>query len=588
MFKVISAELKKIVAKPGIYILAVLLAVILVLGVFIYNPTSYSTTDNTYQNYSVIENYRRFVGTETSTNDGYKDEADNLVSTTISKIDNYEINGMTYNTYVNYLYREFIDRLDLYADYSPSRNPNLSVNDAEMESRRNGVLSSYRTLYYTVTNGYTYGSRGSYPIITTEQNSYDFNNVYSVSSTLLSTVTNDPANICEEFENQYLPTLRKCLNSFIYSNLNEGFKLNYTSTSSSTTKYSTLQARLSLILVEINNLYNEALNDNDGVNLNQDKINEMAELCNKYTATCYVYSQLVDYELMTRAFSLTSTTQQMNLLYLNQDSEYNANSNLIKYSYLFDNNKIDTDYAHPLTISVTSNTETNAYDYAYFILKLFSFVIIVYAVMAGCHSIAGEIKEGSMRYYAIRPVSRLSILFGKFLAILIMSIIMIIFSSIIAILVGGAVYSFESLEILTIFNGTTAITMHPICMILIYILSLIFEVMVYLSIAMFLSCLLKSDLLSVTILLVLYLINTLLPVFVTGVNSWLTYYPFSHISLYALFGSSIYANNSNFFYLLLGSKIYAGTGLTLTIVMIVLFVLVFNLLSGLIFRRKEL
>ena len=38
MFKIISAEFKKILSKPGIYILSLLLAVILVLGVFIYNP----------------------------------------------------------------------------------------------------------------------------------------------------------------------------------------------------------------------------------------------------------------------------------------------------------------------------------------------------------------------------------------------------------------------------------------------------------------------------------------------------------------------------------------------------------------------
>ena len=36
MFKVISAEIKKILSKPSIYILAIILAAILVLGVFIF------------------------------------------------------------------------------------------------------------------------------------------------------------------------------------------------------------------------------------------------------------------------------------------------------------------------------------------------------------------------------------------------------------------------------------------------------------------------------------------------------------------------------------------------------------------------
>ncbi len=586
MFKVVNAELKKIVSKPGIYILAILLAVILVLGVFIYNPSSYSTTDNTYQNLSVVSNYERFLGSATSTNDGYKDEADNALKSAITSLSYYKINGQSYESYIKYLYSDFIDKLNQYSDYSTSRNPNLNVDKTTLELYKSRVLSAYALLYETVTTGYNYGSNGAYPIITSTSNSYEFDSLYKSSYNFLSSNVNDPAPICDQFEDEYLPSLNKCLNNLKYPTLSDNFIASYSANEDS--KYSTLQLRLSNILNQIQELYEEALLDNETVNLNQNMINRMADLCNRYTNTCYNYVSLIKYELKSNAFSYTSTKEQMNLLYLSSESEYNVNSNLIKYKYLFVNDKLDTDYAHPLTIGVTSNIETNAYDYAYFILKLFSFLIIVYAVMAGCHTIAGEVKEGSMRYFAIRPVSRANILFGKFLAIMTMSIIMIIFSSIIAIAVGGAVYGFDSLTILTIFNGSTAITMHPFVMILIYILSLILEVMVYLSISMLLSCLLKSDLLSVTIMLVLYLINILLPMFAGGINSWLTYYPFSHISLYSLFGSTIYANTSNFYNILLGAKVYAGTNLGLTICVILLFIIIFNTLSAYVFKKKEL
>lgn len=105
---------------------------------------------------------------------------------------------------------------------------------------------------------------------------------------------------------------------------------------------------------------------------------------------------------------------------------------------------------------------------------------------------------------------------------------------------------------------------------------------------MLLSCLFKSDLFAVTLMIVLYLLNTLLPVFVTGANSWLTYYPFSHISLYSLFGSSIYAISNNFLNMLLGAKVYAGTNIGLTITVIVLFVVIINLLATVAFKKKEL
>ena len=209
-------------------------------------------------------------------------------------------------------------------------------------------------------------------------------------------------------------------------------------------------------------------------------------------------------------------------------------------------------------------------------------------MMTCCHSIAGEIKEGSMRYLAIRPVSRTNLYLGKWLSVITISSILMLFSSIIAVSVGGAVYGLSTLPILTIFNGTFAITMHPIVMILLYLLSMLIELLIYTAIAMLLSVLFKSDLLSVTLLISLYLINLLLPTFVHGPNSWLAFYPFSHISLYSLFGSSVYATNANFFNLLFGDKIYAGSHIALTLSIATLLILTLTTISIKLFKKKEL
>ena len=107
-------------------------------------------------------------------------------------------------------------------------------------------------------------------------------------------------------------------------------------------------------------------------------------------------------------------------------------------------------------------------------------------------------------------------------------------------------------------------------------------------IAMFFSALFKSDLMSVTILLVLYLLNTLMPIFIQGTNSWLAFYPFSHISLYSLFGSSVYATQSNFFNLVFGAKVYAGTSVALTFSVIALMFIIFSFFATRIFKHKEL
>ena len=105
---------------------------------------------------------------------------------------------------------------------------------------------------------------------------------------------------------------------------------------------------------------------------------------------------------------------------------------------------------------------------------------------------------------------------------------------------------------------------------------------------MLFSTLFKSDLFSVTLLLVIYVINIILPIFVQGANTWLAFYPFSHISLYSLFGSSVYAVSTNFYNLLLGAKVYTVTNIVLTLIITLSLIVLLNFLAKKHFKHKEL
>lgn len=578
MFRVISAELKKMVSKLGIYILAILLAIILVLGAFIYNPTIYSNSYITLTGNTVMEKYTYFIGEGSG---GIKLQTDTSVTDASNQILAYNVNGKSQEENIDDLYDNFMMYYNNYREAAYNDTPANVI-----ATYRANLVSALDNLNAAITTGVNNSSAGAYTILTTRTNYDRYTSTYESIKNLFSTNTSNIADICQEYENNYKIDFTSSIDAFIYPALSEELIKTYTVNEEGTKLYTEL-SRLDEINNSILSIYNDVRDgtkDDQSVSVMQ----ELEDLANLYVNTANTFVNLVNYELLSNAFSFVSTNEQMNLLYLDNDTQYNADTLLIRYNFLFDNNKTENDYAHPLTIGVTSNDEINAYDYAYFILRLFSFIIIVYAIMSACHAIAGEIKEGSMRYFAIRPVNRLTLYFGKFLAIVLMSLIMIIFSAIIAVCVGGAVYGFSSASILTIFNGTTAIVIHPIVMLIIYLVSLLLELIVYTSIAMLLSCLFKSDLLAVTIMLVLYLLNTLLPVFVTGANSWLTYYPFSHISLYSLFGSSIYAISNNFLNMLLGAKVYAGTNIGLTITVIVLFIAIINLLATVVFKKKEL
>lgn len=582
MFKIVSTEIKKIVSKPGIYILSLLLAIILVLGAFIYKPTVYKSSRFELLGDTYIEKYTDFCAGE---NAGQKAKSLSDLNAAIKSITDYTI---TYN-YDEYSQKEYINLLlknfdDNYYNYFNCQNDEST--QSIVNARRDDVVTSLTNLNTAIENALLNSQNGTYSLLTSKDNYKKYKETYKevLKWSKLNISVENLKNHFIEFENKYSENFYSAINNFKYPKLSESFITNYTINQAGS-RLNTLQARLNKIWNEITENYEIALNNSA---FNMREVDKMDVLANKYVETINTYTGLIKYELLTNAFSDLSTNEQLSTLHLSKHSEYNAKSHLERFDYMFKHNKSENDLGRPLTIGVTSNDSINAYDYAYFVLKIFSFVIIIYSIMAACHSIAGEIKEGSMRYLAIRPVSRTKMFFGKWLSILLMSTILIIFSTIIATCVGGAVYGFETNSILTIFNGTHAFTIHPLGMIAIYLVSMLLELIVYSIIAMMLSTIFKSDLVSTTILIVIYLLNILLPIFVQGSNTWLAFYPFSHISLYSLFGSALYAVPTNFFNLIFGAKVYAGTHIALTSSIILILTVIISFISVKVLKKKEL
>ncbi len=582
MNKIIRAELKKTVSKPGIYILAVLLALIMVLGVFIYKPTNQNQVETNFSGTTVLQLYQNDFGEGGVA--GLRAKADKQVEDAKNSIINYKIDNVSYSEKITQLKNQFETSFNAYNSYA---NLTVTVEEYVAQARKK-MLSDFKSLHDTIDEALNLSADGSYPVITTIENYDTFDENYNGAVTLLSTNTtnkNRINEICEEYKNSYKPQIEQCLDNLYFPTFGDEKTKQYTSNVEGT-KYNKFSTNLNQTLTEIQTLRNLAQSSQDE-NVSSENLEKMKGLINTYLNRCDTYANLIKYELLSNALNTAKSSDKGKLLYLNSTS-IDVNAMLIKYNYLFDHNKNMSDFANPLTIGVSSNEKTNGYDYAYFILKMFSFIIIAYAIMAGAHTIAGEIKEGTMRYLAIRPIKRTSIVLGKMFAIAIMSLILVVFSGIISVVVGGCIYGFGSATILTVFAGKYAITLHPISMIAIYLLSLMLEIMVYLSIAILFSCFIKSDILAVTILMAIYLVNILLPMFSTSSISWLAYYPFSHISLYSLFGSSILATSNNMFNLLLGAKVYSTTSFGLTIFMILFIVIVCNVIATQLFKRKEI
>lgn len=572
MNKVISAELKKMVSKPGIYILALVFAIILILGVLLYKPVVYEDTSIVLNGTSVTTKYADYTGNGVA-NAGIKAEANQLILDAQNAVNSYLYNGVNYISAINDAKTTLEQNIRDYKLLS-----NRSVDKSTQEKQRVKIVNNLEEINNITTSGLSLHTTYAYPIVSTKKNYDSFNEAYEEIIKLFRNEANlDISSICASYENNLKPSFYDAIYNFKFPELSSEFVANYTSGE----KFSTISTRLNKINQDIYTLYV------NGAPNNEENIIKIDELANKYKETANVYVNLVKYELMVNAYSTTSTAEQLDLLYLSDEAEFNAKSYLARYEYLFANDKTDAEFAHPLSIGVTSNHETNAFDYAYFTFKLFSCVIFVYGIMIACHTIAGEIKEGSMRFIAIRPVTRSKLLIGKFLSIGIMMLILTIFGAIISVAVGWSFYGITSLPILTVFNGVKVVVLSPWLMFGIFLISQLLEALIYVAIAMLLSVLFKSDLLAITIMLALYLVNMLLPVFIAGMNSWLAFYPFSHISLYSLFGSSIFAGK-DILSQLLYAKVYAGTDFVTSILVIGLILLICFLISLARFKKKEL
>ena len=162
MFKVVSAEIKKMVSKPGVYILAILLAVILVLGVFIYRPSVYQDTSLNLQGDTVLDIYNQFDG---GLNAGIKYDIDDNITNASYPVTLYRINDITYKDHINELVSQFETNFSAYRNCAYDSSSSNTINTI-----RTNLLQSLTDLNTAIITGINNAQNGAYTILTTNSN----------------------------------------------------------------------------------------------------------------------------------------------------------------------------------------------------------------------------------------------------------------------------------------------------------------------------------------------------------------------------------------------------------------------------------
>lgn len=267
---------------------------------------------------------------------------------------------------------------------------------------------------------------------------------------------------------------------------------------------------------------------------------------------------------------------------------YQINEQITKQTYLIDTNSSALDYSNVFAQNQNSNLSKNAFDLVYFGLEITSFIIIIFTVVLVAGTIAGEQSSGTLKLLLIRPYSRSKVLTSKLVASLAFSAIFLIFTTIIFFLIGLFVYGVNFAPVLAVFNGQTAFVVHPVVLLLIYLLCLMIKISIYVLIALAISTIFRSNVAAVGISMVLYIVLSILSVSLSG-SFWYGFMPFSNFDLFKFFGGSfLSSSNASAISILFSAPVFHNIQFWYAFVMNIILATIITICSYLVFAKREI
>ena len=156
------------------------------------------------------------------------------------------------------------------------------------------------------------------------------------------------------------------------------------------------------------------------------------------------------------------------------------------------------------------------------------FVIVAIAMIAGS-IVSDEYSKGTIKQLLLRPFSRSKILMSKYIACLIMFVLFLVFYGLVSALTYGLGAGFDTLfdpNVIYNFNTHTAVEMNLIVVIFYQLLALLPEYLIILTVAFFISTVVGSTALAVTVSMLMYVFSSVVNSLIMNFNvKILKYFP---------------------------------------------------------------
>lgn len=575
--KLFKGELKKIFLGVGIFLMALFLIFTLTIAPKFFNPieqsnisnlTSISSTDVKQSYTSFIEEKSNYSALTSNIEEAYQD--------LINSSTNFQQNLVDISTNIFNLRKQLNNYIATGTNNQKSQCLSSLINE----------LNEYKLTYNSYLNDHYMPL-----ILVTSELDFDINFDMETLDKILNKSGDKNTNNFYVEINDALENYGSAYNLMINSNKIKN--LAHSSVSLNKTilnfkdKFATFKTET---LNNIEDIYNEALLDNNYNNSPTNTLKITNEEYN-YLSVDYNYIKILENNLILEISNYYSDAELSTFLNFENFNSYEAKENYSKFVYLYNNNLKDSDFSNIFSFNSSSSSTSKTFDYMYFALELSSFLIILFTVILGSNIVSKEYSEGTIKLLLIRPFKRNKIILAKVLATLFFGFIFVLITTIVSLITGCILFNGITLteSVLLVINGSLTFVVPIWVEFLIYLCTLLIKIWIYSLLAIAISVLFKSNILSVCLSAGIYIVN-LIVTFVSQGASWLKYNLFSHLDLFKYFGGSFQLNSLTNKNLngLLTSSVFSGTSIWFSIIVITALAFVLNIIIFTVFKNRDL
>lgn len=567
VFRLAKAELNKLFQRPAIFLMVGFLVIALILVSFFYNPTLRTDTRINYQGANTTEIHTQF-----------QSEKNEILNELSLKVD--EINEYTYNINNN------ISKLNDFKNLLTNTENTFQEFHSELLNNKNvetiaNKLKAYRQKILEIQSFLATIDENIDFFITTSQ----LNELKAFFEKLIKDI---PANTTNYSVENFVE-----LGNFLV--LNRSFSNNVYPITNTLTKISLDVKDVNAIVeqyydniaviennklgayeIQIENFYQEHIGSNE-----DEDLSVLNNMFSNYKSIVLMAKESLENSFTLLKVENISNSELNNYIGFENINKYSLQETVTKNTYLLDNDKFDIDFANNFNFGTTAGFSTSAYDFVVFAMQILTFIIAVFCLFFGAGLIAGEHSGKTMKMLAIRPYSRNKIYIGKFIACISFMLILLLVSFVASFIVGVILYGIDLPSVLIIINATSAVALHPFVVLLIYLASCILNLIFYISLAMLLSVIFRSSTVAVLTSFIVYIVTIICNLLLASA-SWFKVLPIAHLDIFKYFGGASSSGGFLTFNIIVDANLWLSLGYLIGII------LVFNLISLIVFKRRNI